>query len=235
MLETRHATLYWKRLATITLVALTMMAVIIPSFVGFSQTDPSATVHDKLADRLTTILNKLDQELDQLSGDKFPALKDQLDAISSLLDDLVSSLETPPNADKEGSTAKQEVLKLDLMLHRLVIFLERIADVNAPASTPAQGMVRKTISDLRVWVDGYIEGATAKMGPIEARRYEEMARTLLTDVGKHLAKIASQARPKAEDPSRLDVIIEHIRLQLRILDRFIVRNFGAPRRLPRQP
>jgi len=63
-----------------------------------------------------------------LSGEKFPALKDQLDSISTLLDDLVSSLKTPPSADKERPTAKEQALKLNLMLHRLVIILERIAD-----------------------------------------------------------------------------------------------------------
>lgn len=192
-------------------------------------------MRDKLADRLTTILNKLDQELDQLSGDKFPALKDQLDAISSLLDDLISSLTTPPSADKEGPTMKTQAIKLDLMLHRLVAILERIADTNNPAPTPPQAKARDTIADLRVWINGYIEGATAEMGPIAARRYEEMARTLLTDVGKHLAKIAAQARPKTQEPSRLDVIIEHIRGQLRLLDRFILRNFRVAQRLPRIP
>jgi len=37
MQETKHAVTYWKRLATITVVAMMMMAVIIPSFAGFSQ------------------------------------------------------------------------------------------------------------------------------------------------------------------------------------------------------
>jgi len=235
MQENKHAVTYLKRLVTITVVAMMMMAVIIPSFAGFSQTDQSATVRDMLAERLTTILNKLDQELGQLSGEKFPALKDQLDSISTLLDDLVSSIETPPNADKERPTAKEQALKLDLMLHRLVIILERIADTTARAPTPTQAKVRETISDLHVWINGYIAGVTAKMGPVEAQRYEEMARSLLTNLGEHIARIAAQARPKSEEPSRLDVIIEHIRGQFRALDRFILRNFRVPRRMPRLP
>ena len=239
MQETGHKVTYWKRLATITLVALVMAAVLVPSYVGFSQADPSATMRDRIAnrlgDRLTTILDKLDQEMAQLSGDEFPALKDQLDAISSLLEDLVSALQNPPDSDTKGPTAKEKVVKLDLMLHRLVIILERIADDDTPTSNPAQGKLHGTISDLRVWINGYIEGATADMGPIEARRYEAMARKLLTDVGKHVAKIAERARPKAGEPSRLDVVIEHIKAQLHMLDRFILRNFRLQRRLPRLP
>lgn len=233
MQKMEHRATNWKKLGGVVVLALMLVGVLLPSLVSFSQTDPSATVRDKLADRLTSILSKLDQELSQLPGDKFPALKDQLDAISSLLDDLVSSLETPPGTDNEGPTAKEQALKLDVMLHRLVIILERIADTNAPA--PTQSKARETIADLRVWVNGYIEGATAKMGPIEARRYEEMARTLLTDLGKHVARIAAQARPKAEESSRLDRVIEHLRVQLRLLDRFIMRNFRLPRRIPRLP
>lgn len=235
MQKSKHAVTYWKRLATITVVAMMMIAVIIPSFAGFSQTNQSATVRDMLAERLTTILNKLDQELGQLSGEKFPALKDQLDSINALLDDLVASIETPLSADKDGPTVKTQAIKLDLMLHRLVIIMERIADSKAPELNPAQAKVRETISDLRVWINGYIAGVTAKMGPVEARRYEEMARTLLTDLGEHVTRIATQTRPKSEESSRLDVIIEHIRGQLRALDRFILRSFRVPRRISRLP
>ena len=228
MQKTGHKATHWKGLATITVVALVMMVVLIPSYVGFSQENPPVTTSNKITDRLakqlTTILDKLDRELAQLTGDKLPALKDQLSTISSLLDDLVSTLHTPTDVGSDVSTAKEQVIKLDLMLHRLVIILEQIAGMNEPTSTPG---LHETISDLRVWINGYIDGATADMGPIEAQRYEKMARTLLNDIEKHVAKIAAQA-----EPSRLAVIIGHIKVQLRTLDRFILRNFHRPRRLP---
>jgi len=209
-----------------------LMAVLVSSSVGFSQNDPSATACEKLADRLTTILSKLDRELVKLPDENFPMLEEQLQAISSLLNDLVSSLETPSGMDKEGPTAKEQAIKLDLMLHRLVAMLERIARANNPDSTPTQMKARDTIGDLRGWVDGYIAGVTAKMGPVEARRYEEMARTLLADVGEHLARAVAHVRSKDEEPSRIEVIIRHITGQLLLLDRFIVRTFGAPARMP---
>lgn len=239
MKETEHKVTYWKKLATITLAALVMAAVLIPTYTAFSQEDPSATVRDKVADRLserlTTILDRIDEEMAQLSGDKFPALQDQLEAISSLLDDLALAIQNPPKQDTGGPAAKEEIVKLDLMLHRLVTVLERIASTDETQSTPAQGRLHGAISDLRLWINGYIAGATSDMGPLEARRYERMARTLLTDVGKHVAKMAEQARPKEEEPSRLDVIIEHIKAQLHLLDHFILRNFRVARRLPRIP
>lgn len=237
MCERRHRIRNWKRLRTIVVLAVMIMAVLIPSFVSFSQSDPSAIARGRLADRLTSILNKLDQELSQLPSDKFPKLEGQLDAISSLLDDLISTLDTPPSVKGEGPTLKEQAFKLDLMFHRLVIILERIARADAPKPLPAQTKARETIAELRVWINGYLAGVTSEMSPREARRYEEMARALLTDVGEHLARIAAQARSKDEAPSRLDTIIAHMKAQLRLLDRFLMRTFGPPPRVlaPHRP
>ncbi len=216
-----------------------MAAVLLPSYVEFAQVDPPATVRgkgtDRIAARLSTILDNVDQALERLPGDKLPALKDQLGEISALLDDLVSTLQNSPDAGSDGSTTKEQVVKLDLMLHRLVIILERIAGSDVPTSTPAQGKLHATISDLREWINGYMEGATADTGPLEAGRYEEMARILLSDVGKHVGKIAAQAKPKAAEASPLDAVIKHIKVQLRVLDRFMLRNFPISRGVPRLP
>jgi hypothetical protein len=233
MRKNRDETNRWRRWGIVTGILIIMATVIIPSYAIFAQADPSATVKDRLADRLSTILNRLDTELGALPGDKFPVLKDQLETISSLLDDIVSYLEEPNSAGSEGPTLKEKTIKLDLMLHRLVAILERIAATTDPDPTTPQRKIRETISDLRVWIKGYIAGVTADMGPLEARRYEEMARTLLTDVGKHLARIAERARP--EEPSRIDLIIRHIRKQIHLLDRFIVRNFGPRSLIPDRP
>jgi hypothetical protein len=196
MQKTGHKATHWKGLATITLVALVMATVLVSAYVGFSQEGPLATVDDKITDRLakqlTTILDKLDRELAQLNGDKFPLLEDQLNAISSLLDDLDSSLHTPTDAGNDRPTAKEQVIELDLMLHRLVLILEHIASVYEP--TPTKSGLHETISDLRVWINGYIDGATADMGPLEARRYEKMARTLLSDIEKHIAQHCQQKK-----------------------------------------
>ncbi len=44
MQETKHEATYWKRLAMLTVVAMVMAAVLIPSYVGFSQSNPQARI-----------------------------------------------------------------------------------------------------------------------------------------------------------------------------------------------
>lgn len=103
--------------------------------------------------------------------------------------------------------------------------LERIATANEPEPSPK---ARETIAELRIWIDGYIAGATANMDRIEAREFERMSKRLLGEVGKHLARIAEQAQPNAPKKGRLDLVIERIETLLTRLDRFIIRTFERP-------
>ncbi len=150
------------------------------------------------------------------------------------MENLLADLETPPAVDQEAPTRKEQIIKLDLTLHRLVVLLERIAAANDPDPSPK---ARETIAELRIWIDGYIAGATANMDRIEAREFERMSKALLGEVGKHLAHIAQQAQPNTPEKDRLDLVIERIEALLVQLDRFIIRAFGRPAvvRPPHQP
>ena len=96
----------------------------------------------------------------------------------------------------------------------------------------------ETLSELRQWVDGYVAGATRKMGRIEAREFERTAKAILGEVGKQLKKMAHRASEHQPDKARLKTFAKRIETLLARLDRFIVRSFGRPptqRPLPQIP
>lgn len=212
--------------AIMSLLLIALASMILLPFTGVAQDDAAAPGRREAAIQgLSTILNRLDQEITHLQNADFPALEERLEGISLLLENLIADLETPPVADQEGPTRKEQIIKLDLTLHRLVTMLERIATANEPETSPK---ARETIAELRIWIDGYIAGATANMDRVEAREFERMSKTLLGEVGKHLARIAQQARPDTPEKGRLDLIIERIETLLTRLDRFIIRTLGRP-------
>lgn len=212
--------------AIMSLLLIALASMILLPFTGIAQDDAAAPGRrDAALQGLSRILNRLDQEITHLQNADFPALEERLEGISLLLENLIADIETPPAADQEGPTRKEQIIKLDLTLHRLVTLLERIAATNEPDPSPR---ARETIAELRIWVDGYIAGATANMDRVEAREFERMSKRLLGEVGKHLARIAQQAQPNAPEKGRLDLVIERIETLLAQLDRFIVRTFGHP-------
>jgi len=212
--------------AIMSLLLIALASTILLPFTGIAQDDAVAPGRREVAiEGLNRILNRLEQEITHLQNADFPALEERLEEISLLLEHLLADLETPPAADQEGPTRREQIIKLDLVLHRLVALLERIAAANEPEPSPK---ARETIAELRIWVDGYIAGATANMNRIEAREFERMSRILLGEVGKHLARIAEQAQPNAPEKDRLDLVIERIEALLVHLDRYIIRTFGRP-------
>ncbi len=221
--------------AVMSVLLIALASMILLPFTGIAQGDAVAPGRREVAiEGLSRILNRLDQEITHLQNADFPALEEHLEGISLLLENLIADLETPPAADQEGPTRKEQIIKLDLTLHRLVTLFERIAAANEPEPSPK---ARETIAELRIWIDGYIAGATANMDRIEAREFERMSKALLGEVGKHLARIAQQARPNAPEKDRLDLVIERIETLLARLDRYIIRTFGRPAvvRPPHQP
>ena len=221
--------------AIMSVLLIALASTILLPLTGIAQDDAVAPGRREVAiEGLNRILNKLEQEITHLQNADFPALKERLEEISLLLENLLADLETPPAADQEGPTRKEQIIKLDLTLHRLVMLLERIAAANEPDPSPR---ARETIAELRIWIDGYIAGATADMGRIEAREFERMSKALLREVGKHLARIAQQAQPNTPEKDRLDLVIERIETLLTQLDRYIIRTFGRPAvvRPPHQP
>ncbi len=187
------------------------------------------TEHPRAVAGLTVILNKLDKALEALPEDKFPALEEQLEGISNLLSDLLDELEAPP-APGEKPQVKQQIVKLDLMLHRLVFILEGIVrrDEGVPQPSERSGKAREALEDLRIWVDGYIAGLTARMGSTEAQEFERLARIMLKDIERHVARMASHFRPKDQDAGRVEIALERIKALLTRLDVYIIRNFGRP-------
>ncbi len=187
------------------------------------------TEHPRAVAGLTVILNKLDKALEALPEDKFPALEKQLEGISGLLSDLLKELGTSP-APGEKPQVKQQIVKLDLMLHRLVFILEGIArrgnNVQQP-SAPA-GRAREALGDLHTWIEGYIAGLTAHMDRAKAQEFAKLARTMLKDIEQHVARMASHFRPKDQEAKRVGIAIDRIKTLLSRLDVYIIRNFGRP-------
>ena len=221
--------------AIMSVLLIVLVSTILLPFTGVAQDAATVPGRREVAiEGLSRILARLEQEIAHLQNADFPALEERLEGISLLLENLIADLETPPAADQEGPTRKEQIIKLDLALHRLVTMLERIAAANEPDPSPK---ARETIAELRIWIDGYIAGATADMNRIEAREFERMSKALLGEVGKHLARIAQQAQPNAPEKDRLDLVIERIETLLARLDRYIIRTFGRPAvvRPPHQP
>ena len=187
------------------------------------------TEHPRAVAGLTVILNKLDKALEALPEDKFPALEKQLKGIGDLLSDLVDELKTPPDEGAKPQV-KAQIVKLDLMLHRLVFILEGIARRNegVPQPVAASGKARAALGDLRVWVDGYIAGLTARMNKPEAREFARLARVMLKDIEQHVARMASHFRPNDQGAKRVVIAVDRIKALLARLDLYIIRNFGRP-------
>lgn len=185
--------------------------------------------HPRAVAGLTVILDKLDKALEALPEDKFPALEEQLEGISNLLSDLLGELEAPP-APGEKPQVKQQIVKLDLMLHRLVFILEGIVARGEGAPQPSErpGKAREALEDLRIWVDGYIAGLTAHMDRIEAREFTRLAHTMLKGIERHVARMANLIGPKDQEKGRLETALERIKALLSRLDVYIIRNFSRP-------
>ncbi len=182
--------------------------------------------HPRAVAGLTVILDKLDKALEALPADKFPALEEQLEGIGNLLSGLLDELEAPP-APGEKPQVKQQIVKLDLMLHRLVFILEGIAARGEGTPRPSEGS-GKALEDLRIWVDGYIAGLTAHMDRIEAQEFTRLAHTMLKDIERHVARMAHLIGPKDQEKGRVEIALERIKALLSRLDVYIIRNFGRP-------
>ena len=218
--------------------ARTVLAVMLAFFItvtalpvcGLTQAEEETGEHPRVVMALTGILEKLDTQLEVLQRVGLPPLEEQLEGIIALLEGLLGELGTPPGTDEERPPVREQIIKLDLMLHRLVFMLERLVKrtESAPQPSEAQKKTRETIAELRRWVDGYIAGATAQMGRIEAREFERMAQAMLGEIGKQLSRMAQQATKDEPEKPRLEIIIERIEALLAKLDLFIIRSFGKP-------
>ena len=234
----RHSGRGWAVIAAV--VVFSIAATTVPIFADLGYPEEKIGEAPPALAALTRLLERLDAELEQLRDVELPALEEQVEGILALLEELASGLEAAPESGEDKPPIKAQLVKLDLMLHRLVFMLEKIVErVGAtPKRCPDRERAQETLSELRQWVDGYIAGATRKMDRIEAREFERMAKAILGEVGKQLGRMAHRAREDQPEKAKLEVLLGRIEALLARLDRFIIRSFGRPpmqRPLPQAP
>ena len=196
--------------------------------VGHSEEGPGGQPPALVA--LTSILERLDAELERLQDAELPALEEQVEGIIGLLEELSEELVVAPDSDEDRPQLKEQLVKLDLMLHRLMAMMERIverADA-APKPSPEKERAQEALGDLRQWVDGYIAGATRRMGRIEAQQFERTTEAMLGVIAKQLGRVGQRAKEHQPGKARLEMLVERIEALLARLDRFIIRSFGQP-------
>jgi len=172
---------------------------------------------------LDAILERLGTELERLQEADLPALEEQLEGIVELLGALADELDTP--SDDDGPTLRHQTVKLDLMLHRFVAILERLVEPKPARPRPG---AKEVIDDLRNWVDGYVDAATAGMDRGEARRFEALARRMVSGIGERIGDAVRKAGGDEPEKTHLERALERIEALLARLDRLTVRTFGRP-------
>ena len=212
------------------LLAVILTVTTLPIVTALGQTGEDAGGRPAIAVTLTGILEKFDKALEKLQAVGIPALEEQLEGIIALLEDLLEGLANPSSKDEENPSVRGQIVKLDLMLHRLVFMLEKLIERQQASQepSPAQEKAQHALAELRVWIDGYIAGITAHMDQIEARKFEQVAQTMLGEIGKQLVKVAQRGFEQEPEKGRLEILVERIKALLSQLDMFIIRTFGRP-------
>ena len=176
---------------------------------------------------LSDILSRLQERLSSLQARPGERFDEKLEELIGLIEELLDQ-EPPPAEGEEGLPLKIRIIRIDLRLHRLVHILDEIVD--EAEDTPARPAVRESIDDLRHWLDGYIEGATARMSPAEADRFEEAARAMIRAFAGEILGIAKRADPP--DHPVLARLVDRLEDLLFRLDGFILRNFPPSPQTP---
>ena len=177
---------------------------------------------------LTGILERLDAELERLQGIELAAVEEQLEAILGLLEELSEELAVEPESEEDSPQIRERLVKLDLILHRLVAMLERIVERAEAGPSHGRERAKEMLDDLHRWTDGYIAGATRRMGRIEAQQFEKTTKAILGEVAKQLNRIGQRARGQQAVRGRLENLVERIEALLARLDRFLIRSFLRP-------
>jgi len=217
--------------AVLFLSTLTLLAAMPAVGVLGQEEDPAP--RESAMEALEGILTRLEEALVRLDEVEIPELERQLEAIAGLLGELLVQLE---EGDSGGEpTTKEQVVKLDIMLHRLIHTLERLVARQEANEPPSQEELRarEALENLRIWINGYVDGLTQHLRPSEAREFERMAGALLQALNRHVARIVHAAIEKHEDPTRLELLLQRVQDLVARLDAFIVRHFGRPVAPPR--
>lgn len=175
---------------------------------------------------LSDLLTRLQDSLSSLQARPGERFEDELEELIGLIEEL---LEQAPAEGEGGLPVKARIVRIDLRLHRLAHILDEI--VERAEDTPARPALREAIDDLRNWLDGYIEGATAGMSPREADRFEEASRAMIRALAGEVLGIAKRAETR--DRPILGRLVERLEDLLFRLDGFILHNFFPPH--PQEP
>jgi len=186
---------------------------------------------ETMLENLSGVLSRLESELAALQAPAAERLEEGLEQIIELIEELLRAFDQPQD-DADGRTRAQ-ILRLDLMLHRLVHVLEEIVEnaTDGPSRPKAGGAVE----DLRRWIDGYIDGMTAGMEPRVADRFEKAVQEMVRDLGAQIAGMAERATPQDRDRPILARLVERLEDLLFQLDAFILRQFGPKPEAPNRP
>lgn len=153
-------------------------------------------------ERLGELLGRLESQLAKVDRPAADRLEARVTEAGDLVEELVASLATPATSPRE------QAMKLDRALHRLIAMLEEI--VAGPDDRPERNQAKETLGELRAWVDGYIAAATAGMNPRDAERFaraaQDMARALLARV----AETAKKAPAPQPGEMKLSLVLERL-------------------------
>jgi hypothetical protein len=210
------------------LLSTLLIVTTIPAGLVLAEPEKPAPVEQTL-ERLGDVLARLEAELAALEAPPAERLEEGLERIIELIEALLEDSDRPQEANAPDAFGGR-LVKLDLMLHRLLYVLDEIVE-NA-TKPPARSGAKGAVDDLRGWIDGYIEGATAGLDPRIADRLEKAAHEMVRDVAKRIADMAERARPDDRGRPVLARLVERLEDLLFKLDGFILRHADRPPRCP---
>ncbi len=190
---------------------------------GFAQMKdaPKREWAETTLEQLSDILQRLEGELSALEAPRAEQLEDALEQLVELIEDLLDAFETPTGSSDRPSI-QARLLRLDERLHKLISVLNRLFSDDAAIVRPG---AREALDDLRNWVDGYIDGATAGMTPEAAEKLEHGVHAMVCDLAQRIGETLRGAQPDAPDFPKLERLLD----RLQRLDTLIHSHFpGIP-------
>lgn len=228
---TQKTRLGWGRgLGTVVLLILAVATLSIAAWAkdGAAQPPASGSPLAAMLEKLHGALAALDDRVDAVG---WTGLAQPLEGTRALLDTLIQELGAAPQPGRDPPAIKDEVIKLDGLLHRLLDALERLADGGGPASgrSPAQTPAEETIAELRTYLEGYPRDVSASLDRVQLAELERAARALLEEIGRRITGSLPPAPTAKSQEPRLDLLTKEIGDLLERLDQFILHAFVLPR------
>jgi len=204
--------------------AVVLSVAVLGSIFGLVAIGASSPGHgqaEQTLERLSEVLKTLEAELSALEAPRAERLEEGLEQITELIATLLEEFDRP--REDRAALSKARIVRLDLMLHRLVDALEQLLAADDVA--PARLGMQDALEDLRLWVEGYIEGLTAGLDPRISDRLERAAHQMVRDLARQLSELAKGAMANAPEHPKLAHLVGQLNGLLQRLDHFIRRNF----------